>query len=157
MRLGNLDARRDWGFAGEFVEGMWRMLQAEQPDTYVLATGKASKVRDFAVQAFATAGIDIEWEGRGDAEIGRCAASGRTIISIDPQFYRPTEVESLLGDAGKAERVLGWKATMSVAELAGAMVTADLAREDGAPVAARKPHLSERVESGMMSGAMALR
>ena len=157
LRLGNLDAMRDWGFAGEFVEGMWRMLQAEQPDTYVLATGKTSKVRDFAVQSFAAAGIDIEWEGKGDAEIGRCAASGRTIISIDPQFYRPTEVDLLLGDAGKAERVLGWKATMSVAELAGTMVAADLAREDRAPVAVRKPHLSERVESGMMSGAMALR
>ena len=94
---------------------------------------------------------------KGDAEIGRRAATGRTIISVDPQFYRPTEVDSLLGDAGKAERVLGWKATMSVAELAGIMVAADLAREDRAPVAVRKPHPSERVESGMMSGAMALR
>ncbi len=94
------------------------MLQADQPDTYVLATGKTTKVRDFAVQSFATAGIDIEWEGKGDAELGRCAASGRTIIRIDPQFYRPTEVESLIGDAGKAERVLGWKAAMSVSELA---------------------------------------
>jgi GDPmannose 4,6-dehydratase len=157
LQLGNLDAVRDWGFAGEFVEGMWRMLQAEQPDTYVLATGKTSRVRDFAAQSFATAGIDIEWIGKGDAEIGRCAASGRTIISIDPQFYRPAEVESLVGDAGKAERILGWKATMSVAELARIMVEADLAREHGVPVAMRKPLLPEIAANEMMGGAMALR
>ena len=153
LRLGDLDAMRDWGFAGEFVEGMWRMLQAEQPDSYVLATGKTTKVRDFAVQSFAMAGIDLEWGGRGDAEIGRCAASGRTIISIDPQFYRPAEVDSLIGDAGKAERVLGWKATMSVAELARIMVTADLAREHGGPVSVPvSPPMTPR--RGAMNGAI---
>jgi GDPmannose 4,6-dehydratase len=157
VQLGNLDATRDWGFAGEFVEGMWRMLQAEQPETYVLATGKTTRVRDFAVNSFAAAGIDIEWEGKGDAEIGRCAASGRTVISIDPQFYRPTEVDSLIGDAGKAEHVLGWKATMSVEELARIMVAADLAREHGAPGAVHKPHPPVPAENGVMSGAMALR
>lgn len=156
LRLGNLDAMRDWGFAGEFVDGMWRMLQAEQPDTYVLATGKTSKVRDFAVQSFATAGIDIEWEGQGDAEIGRCAASGRTIIRIDPQFYRPTEVDSLIGDAGKAERVLGWKPAMSVSELARIMVAADLAREHGGH-ATLPVQASERTKTSMVNGAMALR
>ena len=103
------------------------------------------------MQSFATAGIDLEWGGRGDAEIGRCAASGRTIISIDPQFYRPAEVDSLIGDADKAERVLGWKATMSVAELARIMVTADLAREHGGPVSVHM-HPSETARSGAMKG-----
>jgi GDPmannose 4,6-dehydratase len=156
LRLGNLDAMRDWGFAGEFVDGMWRMLQAEQPDTYVLATGKATKVRDFAVQSFAAAGIDIEWEGKNDAEIGRCAASGRTIIRIDPQFYRPTEVDSLLGDAGKAERVLGWKPAMSVSELTRIMVAADLTREHGGHVTL-PVQPSEMEKSGVINGVMALR
>ncbi len=129
LRLGNLDAKRDWGFSGEFVEGMWRMLQAEQPDTYVLATGKSTSVRDFAIQSFATAGIELAWEGKGNAEIGRCATTGRRVISIDPQFYRPTEVDALIGDAAKAERVLGWKPVIGASELAQVMVAADLKRE----------------------------
>jgi GDPmannose 4,6-dehydratase len=155
LRLGNLDARRDWGFAGEFVDGMWRMLQAERPDTYVLATGASASVRDFAVQSFAAAGIDIAWEGKADAEIGRCAASGRKVISIDPQFYRPTEVDALIGDAGKAEHVLGWKPRMRVSELARIMVTADLAREHGKPAMVRQLLPAEMAECGMMNASMA--
>ena len=153
VRLGNLDAMRDWGFAGEFVDGMWRMLQEAQPDTYVLATGRTTSVRDFTVQAFATAGIDVEWEGKGDAEIGRCAATGRTVVRVDPQFYRPSEVDALIGDAGKAERVLGWKPAMSVAELARLMVAADLAREKGAvPL----PYPVKTAEGGMLAAQMAM-
>jgi GDPmannose 4,6-dehydratase len=132
LKLGNLDATRDWGFAGEFVDGMWRMLQAEAPDTFVLATGAATSVRDFARQAFAVVGIDLEWAGAGDDEVGRCAASGRTVVTVDGALRRPAEVADLLGSPLKAGRILGWRPVTTVGELTRMMVDADLVRE-GAP------------------------
>ena len=129
MKLGNLDSKRDWGFAGEFVDGMYRMLQAEEPGTFVLATGVTTKVRDFAMDAFEAAGINLEWSGEGDAEIGRCANSGKTYVEIDATLRRPAEVDLLLGSPAKAEKILGWKPATTVKELTRKMVTADLARE----------------------------
>jgi GDPmannose 4,6-dehydratase len=129
VALGNLDSCRDWGFAGEFVDGMWRMLQAEQPDTFVLATGVTTKVRDFASLAFRAAGFEVEWKGTGDDEVGHCAATGKKLIEIDPQFRRPAEVDTLLGSPAKAARILGWKPQTTVGELASQMVVADLMRE----------------------------
>jgi len=133
MKLGNLDATRDWGFAGEFVDGMWRMLQAEQPDTFVLATGAATSVRDFARAAFAVVGIDLEWAGADDEEVGRCAATGRTLVTVDSALRRPAEVADLLGSPAKAGRVLGWRPVTTVGELTRMMVDADLAREKSLP------------------------
>jgi GDPmannose 4,6-dehydratase len=129
LTLGNLDAKRDWGFAGEFVDGMWRMLQAEEPDTFVLATGVATTVRDFATQSFAAAGIDLEWIGTGDNEVGRCSETRRHLVHIDPAFRRPSEVDFLLGSPAKAGRILDWKPATTVAQLSQMMVAADLARE----------------------------
>ncbi len=129
MRLGNLDAKRDWGFAGEFVDGMWRMLQADAPNTFVLATGITTTVRDFATQAFSAAGIDLDWIGTGDDEIGRCRETGRDLVHIDPALRRPSEVDLLLGSPAKAGKILGWKPTMTVAQLSRMMVEADLIRE----------------------------
>ncbi len=128
LRLGNLDARRDWGFSGEFVEGMWRMLQAETPDTYVLATGVATTVRDFATAAFAAAGIELRWIGEGLSEVGRCVATGRDLVVVDKSFYRPAEVDALIGCPVKAFENLGWKASMTVDDLCRLMVKADIAR-----------------------------
>jgi GDPmannose 4,6-dehydratase len=129
IMLGNLDAKRDWGFAGEFVDGMWRMLQADEPNTFVLATGVTTKVRDFATQAFAAASIDLEWIGTGDNEVGRCKETGRDVVHIDPTLRRPSEVDLLLGSPEKAGRILGWKPTTTVAQLSRMMVEADLVRE----------------------------
>ncbi len=128
LRLGNLDAKRDWGFAKEYVEGMWRMLQAAHPDTYVLATGRTETVRDFVRMAFRAVDIDIRFEGQGADEIGIHPATGQTILRIDPAFYRPTEVELLIGDAAKARAELGWQAQTSLESLCAMMVEADLAR-----------------------------
>ncbi|WP_413988188.1 GDP-mannose 4,6-dehydratase [Labrys okinawensis] len=129
ITLGNLDARRDWGFAGEFVDGMWRMLQADEPNTFVLATGVTTKVRDFATQAFAAADIHLDWVGSGDDEVGRCRDTGRTIVQIDPALRRPSEVDMLLGSPAKAGRILDWTPRTTVGELASMMVQADLVRE----------------------------
>ena len=129
MKLGNLDAKRDWGFAGEFVDGMWRMLQVDEPRTFVLATGITTSVRDFATHSFEAAGINIEWINSGDSEVGRCAASGRTIVVVDPTLRRPAEVELLVGDPSRAKDILGWNPVTTVRELSRIMVTADLARE----------------------------
>ncbi|CAM5235620.1 GDP-mannose 4,6-dehydratase [Rhodanobacter lindaniclasticus] len=128
LELGNLDAKRDWGYAKEYVEGMWRMLQAEQPDTYVLATNRTETVRDFVTMAFKAAGIAIEWRGEGLQEQGVEHASGRVLVRINPRFHRPAEVELLIGDPSKAERELGWKAKTSLEDLCDMMVTADLER-----------------------------
>lgn len=133
MTLGNLDAKRDWGFAGEFVDGMWRMLQAEEPNTFVLATGFATTVRDFATQSFAAAGIDLDWVGSGDNEVGRCSETRRQLVHIDPAFRRPSEVDLLLGSPAKAGRMLDWKPVTTVAQLAQMMVAADLVREKAIP------------------------
>ncbi len=124
--LGNLNARRDWGHAKDFVEGMWLMLQQEEADDYVLATGIQASVRDFTELAFAEAGINLKWEGDGESEKGICKATGNVLVEIDPRYYRPTEVDTLVGDASKAERTLGWKATTSWQDLCKEMVEADL-------------------------------
>lgn len=124
--LGNLNARRDWGHAKDFVEGMWLMLQQEEADDYVLATGIQASVRDFTELAFAEAGINLKWEGEGESEKGVCNSTGNVLVEIDPRYYRPAEVDTLVGDASKAKRTLGWKATTSWQELCKEMVEADL-------------------------------
>lgn len=128
LELGNLDARRDWGYAEEYVEGMWRMLQAERPDTYVLATNRTETVRDFVTMAFKAAGIDLRWEGQGEAERGMDADGGRILVRINPRFYRPAEVDLLIGDPGKARAELGWQAQTTLERLCAMMVEADLER-----------------------------
>jgi GDPmannose 4,6-dehydratase len=125
--LGNLDAQRDWGHARDFVEGMWRMLQQDVADDYVLATGVTHTVRHFADLAFREAGINLEWRGKGVEEIGVDTASGRTLVEVDPTYFRPTEVDLLIGSAAKAKRVLGWEAKVTLPELAAEMVASDLA------------------------------
>ncbi len=129
VSLGYLDAKRDWGFAGEFVEGMWRMLQAETPDTYVLATGVTTKVRDFAALAFNAAGIHLHWIGEGSSEVGRCIKTGRDLVVIDSVHYRPAEVHCLTGSAAKAQKRLKWKTKIGVDDLCQRMVKADIDRE----------------------------
>ena len=126
LYLGNLDAQRDWGHAREYVRGMWLMLQQDQPDDYVLATGVTTKVRSFVEWAFADAGIPLEWKGTGVAEKGFDAQTGRLRVEVDPRYFRPTEVDQLIGDATKARIKLGWRHETSVRELAREMVQADL-------------------------------
>jgi GDPmannose 4,6-dehydratase len=124
--LGNLDAKRDWGHAKDYVEGMWRILQQPQPDDYVLATGETHSVREFVEKAFAKIGINIVWEGNGLDEKGLDAASGRSLVQIDPRYFRPTEVDVLIGDPSKARSKLGWRHTVSFNQLVSEMVEADL-------------------------------
>jgi GDPmannose 4,6-dehydratase len=130
LELGNMDAKRDWGYAKEYVEGMWRMLQADQPDTFVLATNRMESVRDFVSLAFKAVDVNITWKGENENETGIDEATGRTLISVNPKFYRPTEVEQLLGNPEKARRVLGWEAKTSLEELCRMMVEADLRRNE---------------------------
>jgi GDPmannose 4,6-dehydratase len=125
LHLGNLDAQRDWGHAREYVEGMWRMLQQQQPDDYVLATGVATTVRQLAEWAFAEAGIELDWLGSGPQERGICRRSGVQRVAIDPRYHRPTEVDLLIGDASKARDKLGWEPKIGVRELVREMVAAD--------------------------------
>jgi GDPmannose 4,6-dehydratase len=127
LYLGNIDAQRDWGHARDYVEGMWLMLQQETPDDYVLATGETQTVRSFVELAFAEVGVAIEWKGEGVEETGHDAATGRVLVQIDPRYFRPTEVELLLGDPRKAHEKLGWKHKTSLAELCSEMVRADVA------------------------------
>ena len=122
--LGNLDATRDWGHARDYVDGMWRIVQQPEPDDYVLATGDAHTVREFVERAFAENGIEIGWKGSGVDEQG--FDSGRTLVEIDPRYFRPTEVDHLLGDPGKAFKKLGWKHTVTFARLVSEMVASDL-------------------------------
>ena len=132
--LGNLDAERDWGFAGDYVEGMWLMLQQEKPDDYVLATGEKHTVREFCQAAFGRAGINLEFRGKGEEEVGIDSRSGKEVIAIDSRYYRPTEVELLVGDAGKAKRALGWSPRTTFTELVDMMVDADIAAvQSGVP------------------------
>ena len=126
LYLGNLNARRDWGHAKDFVEGMWLMLQKDEADDYVLATGTQATVREFTELAFAEAGIDIRWEGEGADEKGVCVDTGKTIVEIDPRYYRPAEVDTLVGDASKAEKTLGWEAQTTWQDLCREMVASDL-------------------------------
>jgi len=130
LTLGNLDAKRDWGFAGDYVEGMWRMLQADEPDTFVLATNRTETVRDFLRMAGASVGFDLIFEGSAEKEIAVDKASGKVVVKVDPAFYRPAEVDLLIGDATKAEEILGWKPTMTLEQLCQSMVEADLRRID---------------------------
>ncbi len=127
LYLGNLNARRDWGHARDYVEGMWRMLQQDAPDDYVLATGETHSVREFVEHAFAHIGRDIHWEGRGAAEQGLDPHSGEVLVEVDPRYFRPTEVDLLCGDPTKAHEKLGWRHTTGFAELVRDMVEADLA------------------------------
>lgn len=127
LYLGNLDAQRDWGHAREFAEGMWLMLQQDEPEDYVLATGSTQSVRDFTIWAFEDAGIGIEFRGEGTDEKGYCKDSGRCLVQIDPRYFRPTEVDYLCGNAAKARAKLGWEAKSGVRELAREMVAADIA------------------------------
>jgi GDPmannose 4,6-dehydratase len=124
--VGNLDAQRDWGHAREYVEGMWLMLQQEQPDDYVLATGVATRVRDFVAWAFAEVGVSLEWQGQGLQERGVDARTGRCLVEVDPRYFRPAEVDFLLGDAGKARQRLGWTHKTGIRELVREMVREDL-------------------------------
>jgi GDPmannose 4,6-dehydratase len=130
LELGNLDARRDWGFAKEYVEGMWRMLQADQPDTFVLATSRTETVRDFVTMAFRGAGVGLEWRGSGEHETGHCTRSGKELVRVAPRFYRPAEVDLLIGNPAKARAVLGWEARTTLEQLCQMMVDADLRRNE---------------------------
>ncbi|MFN0042798.1 MAG: GDP-mannose 4,6-dehydratase [Alphaproteobacteria bacterium] len=127
LYLGNLDAKRDWGHARDFVRGMWLMMQQKTPDDYVLATGKSYSVRQFVERAFREVGRRIEWRGRGVKERGLCARTGETLVAVDPRYFRPTEVDFLLGDARKARRKLGWKPEIGFADMVREMVAGDLA------------------------------
>jgi GDPmannose 4,6-dehydratase len=126
LYLGNLDAKRDWGHAREYVRGMWLMLQQDEPDDYVLATGETTRVRDFAAKAFSEVGIELEWHGSGVEEKGVCKKTGRTLVEVDPRYFRPTEVELLIGDPTKAKQKLGWVHETKWEQLCAEMVAADL-------------------------------
>jgi len=128
LELGNLDAKRDWGYAAEYVEGMWRMLQADEPDTSVLATGRTETVRDFVRMARKAAAIDVDFTGSNEAESAVDTQTGKTVVRVNPHFYRPAEVDLLVGDATKAAEKLGWTATTSLEGLCTMMVEADLKR-----------------------------
>ncbi|MEP0774402.1 MAG: GDP-mannose 4,6-dehydratase [Acidobacteriota bacterium] len=132
--LGNLDARRDWGFAGDYVEAMWLMLQQNEPEDFVIGTGQTHSVREFAEAAFAAAGITLRWEGKGLEERGLDAASGRTLITVDPAYLRPAEVDNLQADPRRARERLGWRPRVGFAELVRLMVRHDLEAVGATPV-----------------------
>ncbi len=126
LQLGNLNAKRDWGFSGDYVEGMWRILQQDKPGDYVLASGETHSVREFAELAFKEVGININWRGQGVNEKGVDAATGKVLVEVNPKYFRPAEVELLWGDPSRAEKVLGWKRKTSFTELVSMMVDADM-------------------------------
>jgi GDPmannose 4,6-dehydratase len=126
LHLGNLDSRRDWGHARDYVRAQWLMLQQEIPEDFVIATGKQYSVRDFVIAAGSLLGMKIEWQGDGVDEVGIDAVTGRKVVRVDPRYFRPTEVETLLGDATKARQKLGWSAEVSFSELVAEMVESDL-------------------------------
>jgi GDPmannose 4,6-dehydratase len=128
LELGNMDAKRDWGFAKDYVDGMWRMLQADNPDTYVLATNRTETVRDFVTMAFKAADISIAWQGEAESEIAIDTSNGKVVVKVNPKFYRPAEVELLIGDPQKAKDDLGWEPKTSLEQLCEMMVNADLRR-----------------------------
>lgn len=130
LELGNMDAKRDWGYAKEYVEGMWRMLQVDTPDTYVLATNRTETVRDFVTLACKAADIQLEWRGEAEAEQGIDTATGKVIVAVNPKFYRPAEVELLIGNPAKAKAELGWEPKTSLEDLCRMMVEADLRRNE---------------------------
>ena len=125
LRLGNLSAERDWGYAPEFTDGMWRILQQDKPGDYVLATGEKHTVREFCTEAFAEVGLPLRFEGTGVDEKGVCVKTGKTLVEVDPSYFRPTEVELLIGDATKARTVLGWEPKTKFADLVRIMARAD--------------------------------
>lgn len=130
LELGNMDAKRDWGFAKEYVEGMWRMLQADVPDTFVLATNRTETVRDFVSMAFKAAGFNLRFDGHNESEVGIDVDSGKTLVRVNPKFFRPSEVELLIGLPQKAKDVLGWEPKTSLEELCKMMVDADMFRNE---------------------------
>ncbi len=130
LELGNMDAKRDWGFAKEYVEGMWRMLQVDEPDTYVLATNRTETVRDFVRMAFKATGVDLEFKGSDVDEVGVDVASGKTVVRVNPKFHRPAEVDLLIGNPEKAKQKLGWEPTTTLEQLCTMMVEADLRRNE---------------------------
>lgn len=130
LELGNMDAKRDWGFAKDYVEGMYMMLQVDKPDTYVLASGHEASVRDFVNISAKALGIELKWQGSKENEVAIDVSTGNTIVKVNPEFYRPTEVETLLGSPEKAEKDLGWKAKTTLEELCKMMVESDLARNN---------------------------
>lgn len=130
LELGNLDAKRDWGFAKEYVDGMWRMLQADEPDTFVLATNRTETVRDFVSMAFKAIGVTLDFKGQADNEIAIDVDTGKTVVKVNPRFYRPAEVELLIGNPEKARLKLGWEPKTSLEELCAMMVKADLERNE---------------------------
>ena len=134
LYLGNIDAKRDWGHAREYVRGMWLMLQQAEADDYVLATGQTHTVRSFVEKAFARVDVALDWRGGGVEEQGVCRKSGRTLVEIDPRYFRPTEVDLLIGDPNKAERKLGWKHETDMDGLLAEMVDEDLKVMASAPV-----------------------
>jgi GDPmannose 4,6-dehydratase len=126
LLLGNLDAKRDWGFAGDYVDAMWRMLQADEPGDFVVATGETHTVREFCERSFACAGITLAWEGEGVAETGRCTKTGKILVGVDPNYFRPAEVDFLLGDPSKAKKLLGWEPKVTFEGLVEMMTKADV-------------------------------
>jgi GDPmannose 4,6-dehydratase len=130
IELGNIDAKRDWGFAKDYVEGMWLMLQADKPDTFVLATNRTETIRDFVTMAFKSAGIKVKWSGDAENEVAVDSASNKIVVKINPKFYRPTEVELLIGNPDKARQVLGWSPKTTLEQLCNMMVTEDLRRNE---------------------------
>ncbi|HDS1234519.1 TPA: GDP-mannose 4,6-dehydratase [Pluralibacter gergoviae] len=128
LELGNMDAKRDWGFAKEYVEGMWLMLQADKPDTFVLATNRTETVRDFVAMAFKAAGIELRFEGKEDQEVAVDVATNKVVVKVNPKFYRPAEVELLIGNPQRAKDILGWEPKTSLEELCAMMVEEDLRR-----------------------------
>ncbi len=129
LELGNMDSKRDWGYAGDYVEGMWRMLQQDEPGDYVLATGETHTIREFCEVAFKEIGVELEWRGSGEGETGIDKASGKTLVKINPEFFRPSEVDVLLGNPTRAEKVLGWKRQVDFPGLVKLMVEHDLKSE----------------------------
>ena len=130
LELGNIDAKRDWGYAKDYVEGMWRILQAAEPDTFVLGTNRTETVRDFVTMAFKATDVDIDWKGQVEQEQGFDAKTGKVLVKINPKFYRPAEVELLIGNPAKAKATLGWEPKTTLEELCRMMVVADLARNE---------------------------
>lgn len=128
LELGNMDAKRDWGFAKDYIEGMYLMLQADKPDTYVLATNRTETVRDFVTMSFKAVGIALDWKGQAENETATDKATGKVVVRVNPKFYRPAEVELLIGDPSKAKKDLGWEAKTTLEELCKMMVDADLRR-----------------------------
>ncbi|WP_264289059.1 GDP-mannose 4,6-dehydratase [Duffyella gerundensis] len=128
LELGNMDAKRDWGFAKEYVEGMWRMLQADEPDTFVLATNRTETVRDFVSMAFKAAGIELRFEGKDAQEVAIDVATNKVVVKVNPKFYRPAEVELLIGNPQRAKDILGWEPKTTLEELCAMMVEEDLRR-----------------------------